>query len=143
MLEITLHFVVSGDADVMLVRYDTNGNVLWAKGIGGNRTDNIGEIIATSDGGCLIGVNFNSTRITLEDGVELKIKNLFTKERIMRNFGNARYANNLFDKLVLTSVHHWRRKQRYIFLCLQLNLQSAHLHYLVAPQPRKHDGRND
>ncbi|MBR3512548.1 MAG: AAA family ATPase [Clostridia bacterium] len=50
----------------------------------------------------IFNLNVQKNGFTLEDGVELKIKNLFTKERIMRNFGNARYANNLFDKLVLT-----------------------------------------
>lgn len=38
----------------------------------------------------------------LEDGVEEKIKHIINKNKIGRNFGNARFMVNLFDKLVLT-----------------------------------------
>lgn len=44
----------------------------------------------------------NGNGFNLEDGVEEKIKRLITKNRVGRNFGNARFVENLFDRLVLT-----------------------------------------
>lgn len=38
----------------------------------------------------------------LEDGAIDKIRNIIQKAKIAKNFGNARYIDNLFDKLVLT-----------------------------------------
>ncbi len=39
---------------------------------------------------------------TLEDGVEAKIEKLIMKNKIGRNFGNARFVTSLFDRLVIT-----------------------------------------
>ncbi len=39
---------------------------------------------------------------TLEDGVITKIEEIITKNKIGRNFGNARFVINLFDRLVVT-----------------------------------------
>ena len=44
----------------------------------------------------------NGNGFTLEDGVESKIEKLIIKNKIGRNFGNARFVTNLFDKLVIT-----------------------------------------
>ena len=39
---------------------------------------------------------------TLEDGVLEKVEKIIMKNKIGRNFGNARFVTNLFDKLVVT-----------------------------------------
>lgn len=39
---------------------------------------------------------------SLEDGVENKIEKIIMKNKVGRNFGNARFAINLFDRLVVT-----------------------------------------
>ena len=39
---------------------------------------------------------------TLEDSVEAKIRKIIEKNKITRNFGNARFAVNLFERLVIT-----------------------------------------
>src|SRR5699024_9113358 len=39
---------------------------------------------------------------TLEDGVIEKIEKIIMKNKVGRNFGNARFVINLFDRLVLT-----------------------------------------
>lgn len=44
----------------------------------------------------------SGNEFTLEDGVEEKIKRLIMKNKIGRNFGNARFVENLFDRLVIT-----------------------------------------
>ncbi len=44
----------------------------------------------------------NGNEFTLEDGVENKIEKLIIKNKIGRNFGNARFVTNLFDRLVIT-----------------------------------------
>jgi SpoVK/Ycf46/Vps4 family AAA+-type ATPase len=44
----------------------------------------------------------NGNEFTLEDGVSEKIEKIIQKNKIGRNFGNARFVINLFDKLVLT-----------------------------------------
>lgn len=44
----------------------------------------------------------NGNEFTLEEGVENKIEKLIVKNKIGRNFGNARFVTNLFDRLVIT-----------------------------------------
>lgn len=45
---------------------------------------------------------------TLEDGVWQKIEKMVIKSKIGRNFGNARYVTNLFDRLVLTHAANYQ-----------------------------------
>lgn len=44
----------------------------------------------------------NGNEFSLEDGVEGKIEKIVMKNKIGRNFGNARFVINLFDRLVIT-----------------------------------------
>lgn len=46
--------------------------------------------------------NVEENEFIIEDGVEDKIKNIIEKNKLIRNFGNARFIVNLFEKLVLT-----------------------------------------
>ncbi len=38
----------------------------------------------------------------LEDGIEQKVLSNISRSKLMRNFGNARYVNNIYEKLLLT-----------------------------------------
>ena len=40
-------------------------------------------------------------KFKLEDGVKEKIEKIINRNRVGRNFGNARFVNNLFDRLVI------------------------------------------
>ena len=44
----------------------------------------------------------NGNGFTLEDGVSAKIEKIVSKNKVGRNFGNARFVKNLFDRLVMT-----------------------------------------
>lgn len=44
----------------------------------------------------------NGNEFLLEDGVEGKIEKIVMKNKVGRNFGNARFVTNLFDRLVVT-----------------------------------------
>ena len=49
----------------MIIKYDENGEVDWAKAIGGSGSDYINSIASTSDGGAIIGGYFDSSSIQL------------------------------------------------------------------------------
>ena len=44
-----------GSYDGMIIKYDVNGNVQWAKVIGGSSSDDIQSVASTSDGGVIAG----------------------------------------------------------------------------------------
>ena len=60
-----------GNADGMLIKYTVEGEVEWAKGIGGSNNDFITSTTETSDGGCLVGGYFCTSTIDLENGIIL------------------------------------------------------------------------
>lgn len=45
---------------------------------------------------------------SLEDGVLAKVEKIITKNKLGRNFGNARFVTNLFDRLVLTHAANYQ-----------------------------------
>jgi len=47
---------------------------------------------------------------SLEDGVLEKIEKIIIKNKLGRNFGNARFVTNLFDKLVLTHAANYQNE---------------------------------
>lgn len=51
----------AGGSDVFLAKYDQNGNYLWAKGIGGNKSDNAFGVAVDGKGGVYIAGYFNGT----------------------------------------------------------------------------------
>ena len=52
--------------DGMLIKYNVEGKIEWAKGVGGNDEDDvINSVMETSDGGYIIGGYFRSTSIDL------------------------------------------------------------------------------
>ena len=60
----------SGSSDAMVIKYDSEGKVEWAKSIEGSDSDSIVSVASTKDGGYIVGGVFNSMSI-LVDGIEL------------------------------------------------------------------------
>ena len=67
---ITLDY--SNDQDGIVIKYDTEGEVEWAKVIGGSSTDQIRTVASTSDGRIIVGGDFESSNIDLGNNVTLK-----------------------------------------------------------------------
>ena len=67
----------NGFHDGMIIKYDADGNVQWAKGIGGggSNDDYIESVAETSDGGYIAGGYFGSSSIDLGNGVTLNNNN--------------------------------------------------------------------
>ena len=55
----------------MIIKYDENGVVQWAKGIGGSNSEYIYSVASTRDGGIIAGGYFSSSSIDLGNGVTL------------------------------------------------------------------------
>lgn len=49
-----------GLADYWVVKLNKNGGILWNKSYGGDRSDNLADVVATQDGGFLLGGSSNS-----------------------------------------------------------------------------------
>ena len=60
-----------GDADGIIIKYDENGEVDWAQGVGGTSSDSIDSIEETSDGGYIAIGNFSSSKVDLENSISL------------------------------------------------------------------------
>lgn len=56
--------VNAGDCNVFIVKYDSNGNVLWAKSVGGNVYDSGEGVITDAIGNIFVTGSFNSPTIT-------------------------------------------------------------------------------
>ena len=55
----------AGDIDIFIVKYDSDGNVLWAQSAGGNSEDEIHSIATDAVGNVYITGYFNSSTLTL------------------------------------------------------------------------------
>lgn len=55
----------NGNLDIFLAKYDPNGNVLWAKGIGGTGAENIGGIATSTAGDIALFGSFKSPTFTV------------------------------------------------------------------------------
>ena len=64
-----------GSSDGMVIKYNSNGEVKWATGIGNNTSEEINSVAATGDGGFIVGgtSHGNGSSITIGD-YTLKIK---------------------------------------------------------------------
>ena len=51
----------NGNPDGIIIKYDKNGEIEWAKDIGGSSDDYIRSVASTSDGGIIAGGYFNGT----------------------------------------------------------------------------------
>ena len=60
-----------GDYDGMVIKYSQDGEVEWAKGIGGTSDDYIRSVAECRDGSYIVGGDFNSSSIDLGNGISL------------------------------------------------------------------------
>ena len=60
-----------GEIDGMIIKYSKDGEIEWAKEIGGSSEDYINSVVESSDGGYIVGGYFKSSNIDLENGVSL------------------------------------------------------------------------
>lgn len=52
-----------GDSDIVIVKYDSNGNILWNDSIGGDVNEFCQALTQTQDGGVIVGGKSNSAKI--------------------------------------------------------------------------------
>jgi len=72
-----------GNQDIFIARYNTSGNVIWAKGIGGNNPDYPQNIMATPDYKVYVTGNFQSDTIAFDNDTLLNTSltgNLFVAQ---------------------------------------------------------------
>ena len=63
-----------GNYDGMLIKYNSEGNIEWTQVIGDTQDDSISSVIETSDGGWIVGGQFESSSIDFENGINLRNK---------------------------------------------------------------------
>ena len=57
----------NGGSDGLIIKYNSEGEVKWAKNIGGSNSDHIYSVATTSDGGIIVGGYFLSSTIQFEN----------------------------------------------------------------------------
>ena len=80
-----------GSTDGLLIKYNSEHKVEWAKSFGGEKVDSIKDIVTTKDGECIIVGNFLGDTITIP-----KEETLNNEEIALENAGN--YANQFIIK---------------------------------------------
>lgn len=63
----------NGNYDGIIVKYDSKGNVIWGKVVGGTQDDKLNGVIETADGGYIAVGSFKSEIIDLGNGVTIVI----------------------------------------------------------------------
>jgi hypothetical protein len=76
---LTLHGTPANSVDVYVVKYDAAGNVLWAKGFGGNAQDYSADIVTDTGGNIYLTGFFRSSSIAFDN---LGIQNTSTESDI-------------------------------------------------------------
>ena len=74
-----------GNFDGMVIKYDSEGKIEWAKEIGGTYVESVQTMASTRDGGCIVGVNFRSSSIDIGDGRTLTNRGNFNVAIIKYN----------------------------------------------------------
>ena len=89
----------STDNDGMMIKYSINGEVEWAKSIGGGSQECIKSVALTSDGGYIVGGYFNTQSLDLGNDVFLSAKDYEDGMVIKYNSsGEAEWAYEIGDK---------------------------------------------
>lgn len=98
-------------SDIFLVKYDANGNVLWAKSAGGPDHDNVNSIALDASGNCYIAGHFfsNSCKFRQSTNEYLTLWNSGYDDMFLVKYdvnGNAVWARNAtgFDRQEAFSV---------------------------------------
>ena len=79
----------------MIIKYDSNGKAEWATSIGENGNDSIKTVAATSDGGYVVGGDFQSSTIQVE---EYTLTNSGSSEGMIIKYNsenNVEWATNI------------------------------------------------
>lgn len=96
----TRSFSKLGDPDVYVIKFDSNGNLIWERNFGGEMRDFAKSVVATGDGGVLIGGASESFGDTYLDAYILKVdKN--GKEEWAKIVGGER--DDIANGIALTS----------------------------------------
>ena len=85
----------TNSSDGLIIKYDKDGNVQWAKNIGGSDDDEIQSVTTTSDGGSIAGGYFGSSSITVGDH---KLTNNGSNDGLIIKYdkdGNVQWAKNI------------------------------------------------
>ena len=88
--------------DGMIIKYDKDGNVKWAEDVGGNSTENLNEIISTSDGYIVSGF-FNSSELQIGEDKLTDRGDILIKYDEDGNVKWARSVEETINSLILTS----------------------------------------
>ena len=59
----------NGGIDGLIIKYNSEGDVEWAKSIGGSDQEHVYSVAETSDGGIIAGGDFNSSTIQVENEI--------------------------------------------------------------------------
>ncbi|RKX17905.1 MAG: hypothetical protein DRP35_10135, partial [Candidatus Zixiibacteriota bacterium] len=57
----TLNFISNGGSDIIIQKFDLNGNIIWAKSIGNSNDDEAFDLVVDSIGNCYVIGNFKDT----------------------------------------------------------------------------------
>ena len=66
-----ISLINKGSTDGIIIKYNSEGEIEWAQGIGGTDDDYIKSVVETNDGGYIVGGYFTSSSINLENGISL------------------------------------------------------------------------
>ena len=80
-----------GGNDGIILKYDSKGEIEWINSVGGSGTDEINSVVATSDGGYLIGGSFNS--IVLKAG-NITLRNNLRDSSYSKKFDGMTFKFN-------------------------------------------------
>ena len=103
-LENGMNLISKGSRDGMIIKYSSNGDVEWAKGIGGSENDIITSLIETSDGEILVGGYFYSSNIDLGNGISL-----------IQNSNDRYYADGMIIKCSSSGEVEWAQEMGGIY----------------------------
>jgi len=87
----------SGQSDIFIVKYDADGNVLWAQKYGGSYNDQGNSIVVDSNGNCYVGgytLNFSSGSLNIGQLFYAKYNSLGVVQWTKINGGTNSYSTN-------------------------------------------------
>jgi hypothetical protein len=86
----------AGNSDILIIKYDLNGNVLWAKKVGGSSYETVNAIAVDGNGNCFITGNFKSASLSFGSQT-LSNGNTFTQDVFLAKYdsnGNFLWARS-------------------------------------------------
>ena len=80
----------------MLIKCDSNGNIQWAKAIGGEKENELLSIVETSDGGYIVSGYLGTGKIDFGNGIVLNGSNNYYSGMLIKfsNLGEVEWAKN-------------------------------------------------